>query len=71
MKTIYKLTKEELGDTIVNYIGILNKQLFFPYKIVNSNLPILPDVIEIEIEYVPRGSTIEEAKHKFRRGQND
>lgn len=55
MQKLYILTKQEIGDIIVQHIGaFIEGQSFFPYKIVKcekENGKYL-----FELEYIPKGT---------------
>ena len=61
----YKLSKKEVGDAIVNYIGIFKEGMsFFPYRISKiGGLVNKTDKVYIELEYISKGSKTEEVKH--------
>lgn len=58
MPKCYFLTKQEIADAIVNYIGVFKEGSgFFPYRIINTNKPLhLPEKITFMLEYMPKGS---------------
>ena len=58
MSKIYKLTKKEIGEAIVNYIAIFYEHsAFFPYEITDTDEKIeLPDSITFHLDYVPKGT---------------
>ena len=52
------LTKKEIAEAIVNYIGIFKEgKSFFPFRILSTDveLHIPPDVI-FNLEYIPKGT---------------
>ncbi len=56
------LTKKEIGDAIVNYIGIFKKgKSFFPYHISDVDTELhIPDSVMFTLKFVPKGSRIVE-----------
>ncbi len=59
------LTKQEIGDAIVNYIGIFKKGRgtlsFFPYHISDVDTELhIPDSVMFTLKFVPKGSRIVE-----------
>lgn len=66
MTKIYKFSKQEIGDMIVTQIGIVCESLsFFPYSINKTNLQ-LPDMIEIELKFIPKGTKVNNQLHLFK-----
>jgi hypothetical protein len=66
MEEYYELTKQEIGNAIVRYIGIYkNDSHFFPFRIVEAIPNESKGTVLYKLEYVPRGtkSNSEEAKH--------
>lgn len=64
MKERFYLTNQEIGDTIVEYIGKTTKGIiFFPYKIKRAIAR--DDGIEFELEYVPKGTLLKDAQHNW------
>ena len=65
MSEIVMLSKEEIGEAIVNYIGIFKKgKAFFPFYITGTDQELhLPNDVMFYLEYVPRGS--KEVQHKL------
>lgn len=57
----YKLTKKQIGDAIVQYIGMYyERQLFNPYRISRTDQEIcIPKDVIFTLEYSPRGEDIE------------
>ncbi len=57
-KKSYTITKKEIGDAIVNYLGIhVEGQIFYPYRISRISLGnILPDEVTLDLEYIPKGT---------------
>jgi hypothetical protein len=60
----YKLTKDELAEAIVRYLGMKDGCLFFPYNIEAINIH-LPDLIRVKLKYISKGSFKNEVKHEF------
>jgi hypothetical protein len=52
------LTKKEIAEAIVRWIGIFKKQsAFFPYRISDTDEPLhIPDSVLFRLEYIPKGS---------------
>ena len=65
MRTLHKLNKQELGDAIVDYIGMMREGTrFFPYRIKHSKWTD-DGGISVELEFVPKGSFIRDYPHKL------
>ena len=65
MPKLYRLTKKEIGDAIVNYIGIYLEGVgFFPHSISDTDEKVtLPDSVTFHLEYIPKGTLVKEVKH--------
>ena len=64
MQKAIVLTKEEIGDAIVNFIGVYKEgQIFFPYRVEGTDMKDLPDKVMFHLEMVPKGAKAEDAKH--------
>ena len=52
------LTRKEIGDAIVNYVGTFRKgKLFFPYFISDVDVELhIPDSVMFTLKFVPKGS---------------
>ena len=69
MKHSFKIGQQEICDMIVREIGIFHKQQnFFPYRISKTNM-VLPEEIEIELEYVSMGSSTKDYPHVLDSGK--
>ena len=55
---VYRLTRQEIGDAITNYIGtFIEKQGFFPFRISDTDERIkLPNTVTFQLELIPEGS---------------
>ena len=67
MDEVVKLTRQEIGDAIVNYIGTFKKGMsFFPYKITGTDYYLsVQDVVPFTIEYIPKGTKSKDCQHNF------
>lgn len=67
MKEIIILTKEEIGDAIINYIALFVKgKTFFPYRIHQTDPPLkLPETVNFHLEFIPKGTSASKAKNKI------
>ena len=66
MDRVYRLTKKEIGDAIVGYIGAnAEGMLCYPFRIKETDCVELPDSIDFVLEYVPKGSKLGEYPHKL------
>ena len=67
MDVYMKLTKKEIGDAIMFWIGIFKEnRSFFPYYIKNTDEPLnIPDIVEFELGFIPLGSSTKELPHNI------
>jgi len=58
MEELYKLSKKEIAQAIVSYIGVYRRgQSFFPYRIKETDCNLkLNDEVIFTLEYIPKGS---------------
>lgn len=65
MNKSYILTKQEIADAIVFYIGVhKDGSGFFPYKITGTDQELhIPKDVMFHLEYIPRGTKTEDVKH--------
>lgn len=63
----FTLTRQEIGNAIVEYIAKYREhKLFYPFKIVKTSPTLnLADVIQIELEFMPRGTFYPETEHSI------
>lgn len=65
MRPIHHLTRQELGDAIVRYIGKREGETFLPYRIKSIGRGF-PNGIDVELEFTPMGSLTKNTKHNLR-----
>ena len=65
MEKSFSLTKKEIGDAIVQYIGKYKEaQHFYPYRIKRKIGNFEADnSITFVLEFVPKGSTVADSQH--------
>jgi len=62
MKDIVKLTRYEIEDAIIDYIGRQRGQSFFPYRIAKTVGLTVYGEVTVELEMIPKGSKTSERK---------
>lgn len=63
----YILTKQEIGNAIVQYIGIFKEgRIFNPFRISWTDRDLnIPESVMFTLSFVPKGSTDDEVKHEI------
>ena len=55
-KTVYKLTRKQVKEALLNHIAMFSLDMaFFPFRVKSTNLDI-PETTEVTCEYIPKGS---------------
>ena len=65
MEEIIRLTDQDIGDAITNYIGLARGQSFFPYNIKTCKGMIVSPEVEIALRQIPKGTKVGELSHNF------
>ena len=52
------LTREEIGEAIVFWIGMHKGATFFPYYITGTDVKLhIPEKVQFKLGYIPKGSS--------------
>ncbi len=65
MKDQVVLTRKEIGDAIVQRIGMLKGNTFYPMKIVDCKGITVEEEVILTLEYIPKGTKSDKAKHSL------
>lgn len=65
MEDIIRLSDQEVGEAIVQYIAFLRRRSFFPHTIKTCKGIIVSPEIEVTLKGIVRGSKISETQHNF------
>lgn len=66
MEDSITLTRKEIGDAIILWIGIHKGVPFSPYYITDTDTKLhIPEKVRFDLEYVPRGSLSKDYPHNI------